>query len=146
MEDVSIVQAHHMHHSNDLKVEHILLWHRPLGHLSFGYLQHVFPNLFSGLSNLDIKCETCILVKSHRVTYPLSMNKSDIPFALIHYDVWGPSPKSTMFGFRVFVIFIDDCTRMTWIYLLKHKKEVFHVFKSFHTMIQTQFAAKLQTL
>jgi len=123
-----------------------LLWHRRLGHLLFGYLQHVFPNLFLGLSNLDIKCETCILAKSHRVTYPLSMNKSDIPFALIHSDVWGPSPKSTMSGFCWFVIFVDDCTRMTWIYLLKHKKEVFHVFKSFHTMIQTQFAAKLQTL
>ena len=102
-----------------------MLWHRRLGHLLFGYLQHVFPNLFLGLSNLDIKCETCILAKSHRVTYPLSMNKSDIPFALIHSDVWGPSPKSTMSGFCRFVIFVDDCTRMTWIYLLKHKKRGF---------------------
>jgi hypothetical protein len=135
-----------MHHSSDLKMKQILLWHRRLGHPSFGYLQHVFPDLFPGLSNLDIKCETCILAKSHRVTYPLSMNKSDIPFALIHSDVWGPSPKSTLSGFRWFVIFVDDCTRMTWIYLLKHKNEVFHVFKSFHKMIQTQFAAKLQTL
>jgi hypothetical protein len=73
----------------------------------------VFPDLFSGLSNLDIKCETCILAKSHRVTYLLSMNKSDIPFALIHYNVWGFSPKSIMSGFHWFVIFVDDCTQMT---------------------------------
>ena len=33
---------------------------------------------------------------------------------------------------------------MTWLYLLKNKDEVFTVFCSFHTMIQTQFFAKLR--
>ena len=42
--------------------------------------------------------------------------------------------------------FIDDYTRMTWLYLLKHKDDVFSVFQSFHTMIQTQFSAKIQIL
>ena len=44
------------------------------------------------------------------------------------------------------MIFIDDFTRMTWLYLLKHKDDVFSVFQSFHTMIQTQFSAKIQIL
>jgi hypothetical protein len=35
---------------------------------------------------------------------------------------------------------------MTWLYLLKHKDEVFSVFKSFHIMVQTQFSAKIQVL
>ena len=35
---------------------------------------------------------------------------------------------------------------MTWLYLLKHKDEVFGVFKSFHIMVQTQFSAKIQIL
>ena len=35
---------------------------------------------------------------------------------------------------------------MTWIYLLKHKDEVFVVFQSFHTMVQTQFSAKIKIL
>jgi transposase InsO family protein len=74
------------------------------------------------------------------------MNKSAIPFALIHSDVWGPSPVTTSSGHRWFVTFIDDCTRMTWLYLLKHKNEVFDVFKSFHIMVQTQFSTKIQTL
>jgi hypothetical protein len=72
------------------------------------------------------------------------MNKSDIPFALIHSDVWGPSPVSIVSGVRWFVIFVDDCTRMTWLYLLKHKDEVFRVFQSFHAMIQTQFSAQIK--
>jgi len=44
------------------------------------------------------------------------------------------------------VIFVDDCTRMTWLYLLKHKNEVLSTFQSFHTMVQTQFLAKVQIL
>ena len=72
------------------------------------------------------------------------MNKSEVPFSLIHSDVWGPSPVSTASGHRWFVIFVDDCTRMTWLYLLKHKDEVLRVFKLFHVMVQTQFSAKIQ--
>ncbi|RVW79276.1 Retrovirus-related Pol polyprotein from transposon TNT 1-94 [Vitis vinifera] len=100
MEDFSIGQANHTRSSSDRNKANILLWHRRLGHPSFGYLQLVFPTLFSGLSNLDFKCETCILAKSHRVSYPLSFNKSQMPFELIHSDVWGPSPKSTISGVR----------------------------------------------
>ena len=35
---------------------------------------------------------------------------------------------------------------MTWLYLLKNKDEVFIVFYSFHTMIQTQFSAKFRVI
>ena len=109
-------------------------------------MQHLFPALFSQLKHVDFQCETCILAKSHRVSYPLRLNKRDTPFSLIHSDVWGPSPITTVFGFRWFVLFVDDCTRMTWLYLLKHKDEVFGVFKSFHAMVNTQFSAKVQVL
>lgn len=146
VDDLSVGRANHMHHPIDEKKRQIWLWHLRLGHPSFGYMKHLFPDLFSSMSLFDFKCETCILAKSHRATYPLSMNKSNVPFALIHSDVWGPSPVSTTSGNRWFVIFIDDCTRMTWLYLLKHKHEVLRVFQSFHTMVQTQFSAKIQIL
>jgi hypothetical protein len=146
VDDFSMGRAHHMHHPVDNKERQIWLWHLRLGHPSFGYMKHLFPDLFSNMSLFDLKCETCILAKSHRTSYPLSMNKSHVPFALIHSDVWGPSPISTVSGIRWFVIFIDDCTRMTWLYLLKHKAEVLSVFQYFHTMVQNQFSAKIQIL
>ena len=146
MDDFNIGRANHMHHPVGIKERQIWLWHQRLGHPSSGYMKHLFPELFLHTSDFELKCDTCILAKSHRVTYPLSMNKSDVPFALIHSDVWGPSPVSTMSGIRWFVIFVDDCTRMTWLYLLKHKDEVLDVFKSFRAMIQTQFSAKIQVL
>ena len=74
------------------------------------------------------------------------MNNSEVLLALIHSDVWGPFPVSTTSDHHWFVIFVDDYTRMTWIYLLKHKNEALSMFRSFHVMIQTQFSAKIQIL
>ncbi|XP_071704000.1 uncharacterized protein [Rutidosis leptorrhynchoides] len=66
------------------------LWHRRLGHPSAGYLHALFPSLFP--SNVVLNCETCILAKSHRNTFKPSNTRKDVPFALIHSDVWGPAP------------------------------------------------------
>ena len=127
-----------------IKEDQIWLWHRQLGHVSFGYLAHLFPDLFSKCKPLDFQCETCILEKSHRVPYlPISSRKF-VHFSLVHSDIWGPAPITTTSGFRWFIIFVDDCTRMTWLYLLKNKSEVAERFLTFHNMIKTQFSTTLQ--
>ena len=93
---------------------------------------------------MDFKCDTCIKAKSQRVSYLVSWNKTNTSFALIHSDVWGPSPITTPSVHRWFVIFVDDCTRMTWLYQLKTKDEVFTIFQAFHAMVQTQFSSKIK--
>ncbi|WJX11696.1 Beta-galactosidase 8 [Trifolium repens] len=146
MDDFSTGRANNMQNSLNVKHKQILLWHRRLGHPLFNYLKHLLPNLFSGLLVSELKCDICILAKSHRVPYLSSSNKSDTPFSLIHSDVWGPSPISTVSGIRWFVTFIDDCKRMTWLYVMRHKNDVFNIFRAFHTLIQTQFSAKIRVL
>ena len=37
------------------------------------------------------------------------------------------------------MIFIDDYSRLTWIYLLKHRPNLIPIFQTFHKLIQTQF-------
>jgi GAG-pre-integrase domain len=113
--------------------EQVLLWHRRLGHPSFGYMRKLSPNLFTSLQNEQFVCEICIKAKSHRTTYPDSSNKTSQPFDLIHTDVWGPSPVVLKSGCRWFILFTDDHTRMTWLYLLKTKNEVPQVFQVFFT-------------
>ncbi|KAJ0444187.1 putative RNA-directed DNA polymerase [Helianthus annuus] len=120
------------------------LWHRRLGHPSSGYSHLLFPKLFS--SNGKIDCETCFLAKSHRKSFKPSNTKVDLPFSLIHSDVWGPAPIVGGQGFRFFLIFVDDCTRMTWVYFLKTKSEVYEKFTIFYAMIYTQFKKKIQIL
>jgi transposase InsO family protein len=119
-------------------------WHRRLGHPSFGYLKKLLPKLFIDTDISLLNCETCIKAKSHRVSFKPSLNKCISPFELIHSDVWGPSPVNSIGGYRWFVLFIDDCTRMTWVYLLKRKEEVAEVFKVFFTMIQNQYEKNIK--
>ncbi|KAH7547522.1 hypothetical protein FEM48_Zijuj01G0318800 [Ziziphus jujuba var. spinosa] len=68
-------------------------------------------------------CQTCVLAKSHCAIFHLSENKEIVPFALVRSDVWGPAPSSTLNGMRWYVTFVDDCTRMTWVYLMKTKSD-----------------------
>ena len=68
------------------------------------------------------------------------------PFYMIHSDVWGPSKIHTLNGKRWFVTFIDDHTRLCWMYLMKSKSDVAQIFKEFYTFIETQFQTKINIL
>jgi hypothetical protein len=41
------------------------------------------------------------------------------------------------------VSFIDDFSKFTWVYLLKHKSEVFHKFQEFQTLVERLFDRKI---
>ena len=74
------------------------------------------------------------------------MNKRLVPFSLIYSDVWGHSRFVSLTSQKWFVTFIDDCSRATWVYLMKDKSEVFSVFQNFHKMLSTQFGAVMKIL
>ena len=42
--------------------------------------------------------------------------------------------------------FVDDCSRTTWLYLLKEQSEVPVVFESFFNEIKNQFGVSIQIL
>ncbi|CAL8115435.1 unnamed protein product [Prunus armeniaca] len=113
VDDVVPGRAHVVRVLRGSNLQEVWLLHRRLGHASFSYLRRLLPSLFNGINELDLHCEVCILAKSHRASFPPSMNKRPFPFDLVHSDVWGPSPVVTSSGLRWFVTFIDDCTRMT---------------------------------
>ena len=48
---------------------------------------------------------------------------------LIFLDVWGPDPGSVS-RYSYYVSFIDDFRKLTWIYFLQHKFEVFSCFRN----------------
>jgi hypothetical protein len=111
--------------------ERVRLWYTRLGHASLKCQQLLFPMKWSFSSDFDFQCETCKLSKHCRSTFPLNNNRSESPFYLIHSDVWGPAQVVSIFGFRYSLSFIDDCTRYTWIYLLKSRDEVSSIVKIF---------------
>jgi Reverse transcriptase (RNA-dependent DNA polymerase)/Integrase core domain len=109
-------------------------------------MRKLLPNLFEGLENEEFVCETCIKAKSHRSCYSESLNRSCSAFDIVHTDVWGPSPLVSKSGCKWYVLFTDDFSRMTRLYLLKGKDEVFKVCQEFCKMIETQFGKNLKIL
>ena len=92
--------------------------HCRLGHPSFPILKKLCPQ-FSSMSSLD--CESCQFAKHHRLSSSPRVNKrANAPFELVHSDVWGPCPVTSKPGFKYFVTFVDDYSRMTWLYLMKN--------------------------
>ena len=47
---------------------------------------------------------------------------------------------------KYYVIFVDDYTRFTWLFFLKHKSEVFTVFLHFKVFVENQFKSKIKIL
>jgi hypothetical protein len=121
------------------------LWHARLGHASTAVVQQILGqyNLpFVKNSNKNAICDACQQGKSHQLPYPKSTSVSASPLDLIFSDVWGPAPTSVEKN-NYYVSFIDDHSKFTWIYLLRHKSEVFSCFKDFQNLVERQFGRKI---
>lgn len=116
------------------------LWHQRFGHINLHDLlllqkQGMVDGLPS-LKNEHIDCEGCALGKMHRYEFPsgLNMRKEDI-LKLMHTDICGPMQTRSLGGAYYFFLFIDDCTRYTWVYFLRMKSYAFKYFKEFRNMV-----------
>ncbi|KAL4325828.1 hypothetical protein GQ457_11G029810 [Hibiscus cannabinus] len=79
---------------------------------------------------IDAVCESCVVGKQHRDPFSKSSNvRASKPAELIHVDVCGPMQTLSLNNNMYFVVFVDDFSRMTWVYFVKDKSEVFSVFK-----------------
>jgi hypothetical protein len=121
-------------------VKEILLLHCRLGHVSFESLSQLYPAMFKGVDKSKLVCDACEHGKHTRSIYPSIGLRSYEPFILIHSDVWGPCSVTFVSGAKWFVTCIDCYTRMTWIYMLKHKNEVFQ------SLVANQFNARVQVI
>ena len=111
----------------------ISLWHRRLGHVATPVVQEVLSrHKLSFVRDQENKmiCDACQRGQSHQLPYPKYTSVSSSPFELVFFDVWGPVPTSV--GWHdYYVSFIDDYSKYTWIYLLRHKSDVFRCFNEF---------------
>ena len=106
----------------------------------------MFPSLFKNKDISQFKYENCEYAKQHRASFPVRIYEKSCPFILIHSDIWGPSRVKTNTRVHWFITFIDDHTRVCWMYFLKEKLEVAGVFKQFHKMILNQIETNIKIL
>ena len=80
------------------------------------------------------------LPKNHRSSLSPRNNKwAEFAFDLVHSNIWGPCRVMSKVGLRYIFTFFDDFSRMTWIYFMKNRSEVFFHFSNFCAEIKTQF-------
>ncbi|KAM1086604.1 hypothetical protein ACFX2B_012093 [Malus domestica] len=124
-------------------------WHQRLGHPTFKTLQSVISKSSLPLSTIvkqSFFCSNCVLGKCAKLPFQNSICHSSRSLELVHADVWGPAPLSSISGYRFYVIFVDDLTKYTWLYPLKHKSEVFQVFVHFQALVENLSGHKIGTL
>ncbi|RVW83943.1 Retrovirus-related Pol polyprotein from transposon RE1 [Vitis vinifera] len=133
-------------------VEEAWLWHRRFGHLNFNSLKMLCQRkMVQGLPNtIEEKnevCDGCALGKHHRQSFPKGVAwRAKKVLELIHTDICGPMSTPSQGNNKYFVLFIDDFTRMTWVFFMKQKSEVFSIFKKFKSFVEKQSGCYIKTL
>ena len=81
---------------------------------------------FNVKEEFNRNCEGCAMGKQNRQPFPnKSQHRSGQPLELVHSDV------NSVGSSRYFVTFIDDYSRYTTVYIIKHESEVLEKFKEF---------------
>lgn len=126
------------------------LWHSRYAHLNFQGL-HVLhaQNMVIGLPRVKKvqHCEDCVFGKLKRLTSKTGRSwRAKHKLYLVHADVCGPMQNESNGGNMYFLLFVDDYSRMSWVYVLKFKHEVLTCFKNFLALVERQSGKKLKIL
>ncbi|GJS70397.1 retrotransposon protein, putative, ty1-copia subclass [Tanacetum coccineum] len=84
--------------------------------------------------------------KMARKPYTHQVERAKDLLGLIHTDVCGPFKIMSRQGASYFVTFTDDFSRYGYVYLLKHKHEVFETFKVFQKEVENQLGKTIKSL
>ena len=78
--------------------------------------------------------------------FPSSDSKTKRILEMIHSNVCGPIPTSSLNGYLYYLTFVDDYSHKTFIYFLKGKDEVFNKFKNFKALVENLSEKKIKIL
>ncbi|GJT16071.1 retrotransposon protein, putative, ty1-copia subclass [Tanacetum coccineum] len=78
--------------------------------------------------------------------FPHSNERAKDLLGIIHTDVCGPLRHVSRQGASYFITFTDDYSRYGYVYLLKHKHEVFETFKVFKNEVENQLGKTIKAI
>ena len=87
--------------------------------------------LVQGMASLEKEisgCNACQFGKQIRLPFAKIAWRASQKLQLVHTDLGGPYQTPSLKGSKYYIAFIDDLTRMCWIYFLRFKSEVAEVF------------------
>ena len=132
------------------------LWHERYGHLSYENLARL-TNMVTGIqttaeefktaaSEGDALCEPCVLGKQHRNPFKPSSSAATRPLALVHTDLCGPLPVTSMGGSHYFVTLLDDYSKFSAVRPLAHKSDTARAVKDTLIFLENQTGHRIQRL
>ncbi|GKE57253.1 retrotransposon protein, putative, ty1-copia subclass, partial [Tanacetum coccineum] len=131
-----------------LDLDSSYLWHCRLAHIGKTRMQKLHrEGLLENINEESFdKCESCISGKMTKKPFNKNIERATDLLGLIHTDVCGPLRHVSRKGASYFLTFTDDFSRYGYVYLLKHKHEVFETFKVFKAEVELQLGKKIKAL
>lgn len=128
------------------------LWHKRMGHLCSYDMNQLKNGRADGIQYKAVDkepCVACIEGKQARKPFAVAVDKPKSTrslLELIHSDVCGPMSEKSFQGKRYALFFIDDFSRLTFVYFLASKTEVKAKFIAFQSLVERQTGIKIKTL
>ncbi|GJY34361.1 retrovirus-related pol polyprotein from transposon TNT 1-94 [Tanacetum coccineum] len=128
-------------------IESSNVWHARLGHVNFNSLRRLIK--FNSIPNCHIdskyKCETCVEAKLTRTSFK-SVKRTTEPLDMVHTDICDLKSLPMKGGNKYFIMFIDDCTKYCYVYLLKSKDEAIDKFVLYKNEVENQLGKKIKVI
>lgn len=124
------------------------LWHRRLAHLNHSDLMKMKNGAVTGISFVDSKndnaCVACCKGKQSRKPFGNSGSRATQLLEIIHADLAGKMETTSIGGSKYCLVLVDDFSRRTFVYMLKHKNEVFDKFCAFKKFVENQTEKRIK--
>ncbi|KAL2248265.1 UNVERIFIED_CONTAM: Retrovirus-related Pol polyprotein from transposon TNT 1-94 [Sesamum indicum] len=125
------------------------LWHNRLGHMSEKGMNVLkSKGRLPELKSVEVgHCEHCVFGKQKRVSF-LTTRRTPRKekLELVHTDLWGPAPVSSLGGSTYYMTFVDDSTRKVWVYFLKRKSDAFDTFRRWRALVENETGLQVKCL
>ncbi|GJV64551.1 retrotransposon protein, putative, ty1-copia subclass, partial [Tanacetum coccineum] len=124
------------------------LWHCRLAHISKKRIEKLQQEGLLKSTNDESfdQCVSCLSGKMTRKSFPHHPERATNLLRIIHTDVCAPLRHVSRQGASYFITFTDDYSRYGYVYLLKHKHEVFETFKVFKNEVENQLGKTIKAL
>nr|GEU97303.1 hypothetical protein [Tanacetum cinerariifolium] len=124
------------------------LWHCRLAHISKKRIEKLQQEwIFKSIDDESFdQCVSCLSGKMTRKSFSHRSERAPDLLGIIHIDVCDPLRHVSSQGASYFITFTDDYSRYGYVYLLKHKHEVFETFKVFKNEVESQLGKTIKAL
>jgi len=117
------------------------LWNFIFGNLNFGGQKMLHTKDMVKCLSLIEKPERiregCIYGKQHRESFRVGKSyRVKYSLEIIHSNIFGAMQSRSIGDGTYFMTFIDDFSRKTWIYFLKHKSDTLGCFQQFKSLLE----------